>query len=309
MSKAVFTVTVLGTASAMPLHGRHHSAQWVRYGGYHFLIDCGEATQYQVLKYNLPWHRLVGVCISHLHADHVGGLSGLLTSLHLQGRVRPLSVYGPLGLKEYLEAVLMGTYQMLRYPLYVVEVWPGQEAVCVWQSPEMRLWAFALRHGVPALGFRFDEMPGARRLHVEKAQSLGLSGAEVARLREEGTLEWQGTRLTWEDLSLPPPPPRSYAYCSDTVYDERLGEFVKQVTMLYHEATFLSTQRERARQTFHTTAAEAAALAKAAQVQKLLIGHFSARYKDPLPLLQEAQAVFPHTLLAEEGKTYPIEHA
>ena len=308
MSKAVFSVTVLGTASAMPLHGRHHSAQWVSYGSHYFLIDCGEATQYQILRYGLAWHRLKAIFISHLHADHAGGLAGLLTSLHLQGHVKPVYVYGPLGLRGYLEAALMGTYQMLRYPLHVMEVWPGEAEVCIWAAADFQVRAFTLRHGVPTLGFRLAELPGTPRLDAAKAQSLGLSSTDIALLREKGTITWQGSRLSWDELTLPPPPSRSYAYCSDTIYDERLLRFVRQVTMLYHEATFLSTQRERARQTFHTTAAEAAHLAKAAQVQKLLIGHFSARYKDPLPLLREAQAIFPDTLIAEEGKTYLVTH-
>ncbi len=292
----------------MPLHGRHHSAQWVCYGSHYFLIDCGEATQYQMLRYNLPWHRLKGIFISHLHADHVGGLAGLLTSLHLQGHVKPIHVYGPLGVKAYLEAALMGTYQMLRYPLHVMEVWPGEESVCLWVASDFQVWAFSLRHGVPTLGFRFVELLSTPRLDAAKAQSLGLTSTDIACLREKGTIEWQGNRLTWNDLALPPPIPRSYAYCSDTIYDERLLTFVRQVSMLYHEATFLSAQRERARQTFHATAEEAAHLAKAAEVQKLLIGHFSARYKDPLPLLQEARAIFPNTLIAEEGKTYIVAH-
>ncbi len=292
----------------MPLHGRHHSAQWVCYKGNHFLIDCGEATQYQILRYGLPWHRLRGIFISHLHADHVGGLPGLLTSLHLQGHVKPIHVFGPLGVKAYLEMALAGTYQMLRYPLWIIEVWPGEEILCLWEDGHIQVWAFSLRHGVPTLGFKFEEFPGALRLNAAKVQSLGLSGSDIASLREQGTIEWHGTCLSWNDLTLPPPPSRSYAYCSDTVYDERLSGFVKQVSMLYHEATFLAMQGERARQTFHATAAEAALLAKNAQVQKLLIGHFSARYKDPLPLLREAQAIFPLTLLAEEGKTYPISH-
>jgi len=302
-------VTVLGTASAMPLHGRHHAAQWVQYGTQHFLIDCGEATQYQILKYDLPWSRLVGICVSHLHADHIGGLPALLTTLHLQGRTRPIYVFGPLGLKAYLEATLMGTYQVLRYSLYVVEVWPGKEAICLWDASGLRIWGFALRHGVPTVGFRFAELQAERRVDGARVQSLGLSGAELSQLREKGAIDWQGSRLTWDDITLSPPPPRSYAYCSDTIYDKRLVEYVNGTTMLYHEATFLSSQQERARQTFHATAQEAARIAEAAGVQTLLIGHFSARYKDPLPLLREAQATFPATLLAEEGKTYIIDHA
>jgi len=293
----------------MPLHGRHHAAHWVQHGAQHFLIDCGEATQYQILRYDLPWHRLSAVCVSHLHADHVGGLPGLLTTLHLQGRARPIYVLGPLGLKAYLEATLMGAYQLLRYPLYVIEVWPGKEATCLWETSGLRIWGFALQHGVPTVGFRFEDKQTERRVDRARVQSLGLSGAELAQIREKGTLDWKGACLTWDDITLPPLPPRSYAYCSDTVYDLRLVEYVKGATMLYHEATFLSSQQQRARQTLHATAQEAARIAKAAGVQTLLIGHFSARYKDPSPLLREAQATFPATLLAEEGKTYIIEHA
>jgi ribonuclease Z len=204
----------------------------------------------------------------------------------------------------------MGTYQVLRYPLHIVEVWPDQEKVCLWTSPSVVVWAFALKHGIPALGFRFQEQERPARLDATKAAHLNLSPAEIACLRAQGFIAREGQTYTWAALSLPSAAPRSYVYCSDTCFEPALVSFVKGANMLYHEATFLSAQAERARQTYHATAAQAATLAKLAQAKQLLIGHFSARYKDLTPFLQEAQVIFPATTLAQEGHTYTIpEHA
>lgn len=292
----------------MPVYGRHHSAQWLTYEGQHFLIDCGEAAQHQIGRFGLKLHRLRGICISHLHADHVAGLAGLLTTLHLQGHVKPLFLWGPPGLRDFVMQQLASTYVGLRYPLYILEIWTQRAPVLLWEGAGLRIDAFPLAHGIPTLGYRFAEMGQLRRLDFQKVEALGLDKTLLGKLRSEGQITWQGQTYTWEMLSLPPLPLRSYAYCSDTIYAPHLANYLKGVTLLYHEATFLSAQAERAQQTFHTTAAQAAHLAKAAQAKQLLLGHFSARYKDLFPLLQEARAIFPNVELAKEGETYLISH-
>ncbi len=292
----------------MPAHGRHHSAQWLTYEGQHFLIDCGEATQHQISRFGLKLHRLRAICISHLHADHVAGLAGLLTTLHLQAHIKPLLLWGPPGLRTFVEQQLASTYASLRYPLYVLEVWTQHAPVSLWEADGLCIEAFPLSHGIPTLGYRFQEIVQPRRLDSQKVEALGIDKYQLGQLRAEGRITWQGQVYTWDMLSLPPLPPRSYAYCSDTVYKPELAIYVKEVTLLYHEATFLANQAERAQQTFHTTAAQAAQLAQAARAQQLLIGHFSARYKDPTPLLHEARSIFPRVDLAKEGQTYPITH-
>ncbi len=247
---------------------------------------------------------------SHLHADHIGGFR---SSHHaaLAGPDAAQSMFhGRWDSKPTWEATPHGHLPGTTLLALCGGGWPGKEAICLWDAPASESGVcFAARGSNELISLCGIAVLAERRVDGAWVQSLGLSGADPSQLREKAPSTGQRSRLTWDDITLPPPPPRSYAYCSDTVYDKRLVEYVNGTTMLYHEATFLSSQQERARQTFHATAQEAARTAEAAGVQTLLIGHFSARYKDPLPLLREAQATFPKTLLAEEGKTYIIDHA
>ncbi|MCX8113133.1 MAG: ribonuclease Z [Bacteroidia bacterium] len=299
----MFLVRVLGSSAAMPLHGRHHSAQWLQYGSLHFLLDCGEATQHQILRYRLPLHKLNGVFISHLHADHVGGIGGLLTTLHMQGHQKPLYLFGPSGLRSFVENQLYGTFSALRYPLYIREVLLRREKVLLWDAPHIEVWGFPLQHGVPTIGYFFVEKPKPRRLDPVQFAETGLPEHILPRLKAEGMIDYEGRRITWESVSLPPLPPKSYAYCTDTIFSPQTADFVLGVTVLYHEATFSAEHKERAIQTFHATAQEAALIAEACRAQRLYIGHFSTRYKDLTPLLQEARRFFPETYLVEEGQT------
>lgn len=295
-------IRVLGSSSAMPLHGRHHSAQWLQYENLHFLLDCGEATQHQLLRYRLPLHKLNAIFITHLHADHVGGLAGLLTTLHMQGRQKPLYLFGPVGLRTFMEGQLLGTFSALRYPLYIREALLRHEKVLLWEDNRIEIWGFPLQHGVPTTGYLFAEKPKPRRLDPARFAETGIPEQLLPLLKQQGELIHEGRHITWDSVSSPPPPPQSYAYCTDTTFTTETADFVSGVTVLYHEATFLSEHQERAQQTFHSTAREAALIAKASQAQRLYIGHFSTRYKDPLPLLQEARRYFAETYLVEEGQ-------
>ncbi|MCS7297397.1 MAG: ribonuclease Z [Bacteroidia bacterium] len=293
---------MLGSSSAMPLHRRHHSAQWVRYEGLHFLLDCGEATQHQILRFGLPLGKLTAIFITHLHADHSSGIGGLLTTLHMLGRQKPLYLFGPAGLRAWIEQTLMGTFATLRYPLYIRELLLHRERVLIWEDKRLEIWGFPLKHGVPTVGYLFSEKPGPRRPDPELVAAMELPSSLLPRLRQEGSIVYEGRTIFWESISRPPLPPKSYAYCTDTMYAPEVADFVSGVMVLYHEATFLSEHQERARQTFHSTAREAALIAHAGKVQRLYIGHFSTRYKDLSPLLQEARSLFPETYLAEEGQ-------
>lgn len=296
-------VQVLGSSSAMPLHGRHHSAQWLRYENLHFLLDCGEATQHQLMRYRLPFHKLNAIFITHLHADHVGGLAGLLTTLHMQGRQKSLYLFGPVGLRNFIEGQLLGTFSALRYPLYLREVLLRREKILLWEDNRIEVWGFPLRHGVPTIGYLFAEKTKPRRLDPVRFAETGLPEYLLPILKQQGEIVHEGRRVTWESVSLPSPSPQSYAYCTDTIFSADIADFVLGVTVLYHEATFLSEHQERAQQTFHSTARDAALIAEASRAQRLYIGHFSTRYKDPLPLLQEARRYFAETYLVEEGQT------
>ncbi|MCX7606560.1 MAG: ribonuclease Z [Bacteroidia bacterium] len=303
----MFYVRILGSSSAMPLHGRHHSAQWVYYNGAQFLIDCGEGTQHQAFRFGHKLHKLQAIFLSHLHADHVAGLGGLLTTLHMQGHQKGLYIWGPVGVRYFIEQQLQGTLSALRYPLFIGEILLRSEMVTLWETSQLVVRAFPLRHGLPTVGYLFQEKRDSFRLNPDLMSSLGLSSEDILHLRSQGFICLQGRVYTLQDLSLPSHPMRSYAYCSDTLYFPEIVDFVSGVTVLYHEATFLTEHQERARQTFHSTAREAALIAQAAGVRRLYIGHFSTRYRNLTPLLLEARSVFPETYLAEEGQTYSIE--
>jgi ribonuclease Z len=225
----------------------------------------------------------------------------------MQGSQKPLYIWGPVGLRAWIECQLQGTFSALRYPLYIVELLlrKGQSAV-IWETDRLYIEAFPLDHGVPTLGFIFREKCRGRRLDKEKFIETGLPEESLVELRTAGRVTYQGREYWWEDVSFPPPPSRSFAYCSDTLYDPSLVDFVSGVTVLYHEATFASEHIARAQQTFHSTAREAALLAKAAHAKRLYIGHFSTRYRNLHPLLEEARSIFPETYLVEEGQVYPI---
>lgn len=303
----MFYVQVLGSSSAMPLHGRHHSAQWLHYEGTHFLLDCGEGTQTRILRLGLKLHKLEALFVSHLHADHVLGLGGLLTTLHMQGHQKPLYLFGPPGLRAFVEQQLQGTFSALRYPLFLREVLPLRQSVVLWETLYLQIEAFPLQHGVPTLGYLFREKPKPPRVDGARIQALGLPAEALVELRKGNSVLHQGQTYAPQDFLLPPPSPKSYAYCSDTRYAPEIADFVSGITVLYHEATFLSEHAQRAQQTFHSTAREAALIAKASGAKRLYIGHFSTRYRDLRLLLEEARSIFPETYLAEEGHLYPIE--
>lgn len=301
-----FYVQILGTSGAMPAYGRHQSAQWVFCHGSYFLVDCGEGTQYQTQAYALNLHKIHAILISHFHGDHTLGLTGVLSSLHLQNRVRPLWVIGPWGLRRFIQTSLQLTATRLRYSLHIFEVPPLHKPLCIWESQRFEVYAFPLQHGVPAQGYLFRERPTPPRMNREALTQLGLDKKAMQRLYLEEKIHWQGEWLKKEDYLLPPSPPRSYAYCSDTRYFPEIIPWIKNVTMLYHDSTFPHSMESRAYQTFHTTARQASQIAQAAQAKKLLLGHFSARFKDLSGILQEAKEIFPNTEIAQEGKVYPI---
>ncbi|MGQ9863527.1 MAG: ribonuclease Z [Bacteroidia bacterium] len=302
-----FYVQILGTSGAMPAHGRHQSAQWVFCHGLHFLVDCGEGTQYRIQAHGLNLHKIDAILISHFHGDHTLGLVGVLSSLNLQNKVTPLWVVGPWGLRRFIHTNLQLTATRLRYSLQVFEIPPLHKPLCIWETDRFVVYAFPLQHGVPAQGYLFREKPMPPRMNREALTQLGLDKKAMQQLYLEEKLHWQGRWLRKEDYLLPPASPRSYAYCSDTRYYPEMITWLKKVTMLYHESTFPHSMEARAYHTFHATARQAAQIAQAAQVQKLLLGHFSARFKDLSGILREAKEIFANTEIAQEGKIYSLE--
>ncbi len=299
-----FEVTILGSSSATPVFNRNPSAQLVNCNEKYYLIDCGEGTQQQLTKYNLKAARIDHIFISHLHGDHYFGLIGLLSSLHLNGRIKPMQIFAPGPLLEILEIQFKYSDTNLRYP---IEFFPieADESKQIFENQDLIVKTVVLNHRIPTTGFVFQQKPRQRKLIKEKTEDIPM--AYYAALKKGKDVEQaNGEILRSEDFTTPPEPPRSYAYCSDTMYDERYFETIKGCDTLYHEATFMHELLDRANETHHTTAKQAGEIAKINGVNKLLIGHFSSRYKTLQMLLEETQSVFENTELAVEGRTFQL---
>jgi len=257
-----FSVTILGSNSAIPTLLRNPSAHLLNVNERIFLIDCAEGTQLQLRRFRIHFQRIRHIMISHLHGDHYFGLIGFLTTLHLLGRKDELHLYAPEGLEEIIQIQLKASATTLIYPL-IFHPLVSERLELVFEDERVTVHAFPLFHSIPTFGFIFRE-----KIKVRKIASK-----------------------------------RSYAYCSDTAYDERIIPFVSGVDLLYHETTFMQDKAAAAADKMHSTTIEAATIAKKSRVKKLLIGHFSARYDDLLPLLEETRKVFPDAYLAEDGAT------
>jgi ribonuclease Z len=296
-----FELKILGSASATPVLSRHPTAQVLTVGPHHYLIDCGEGTQWQMLEHRVRPHQLRAIFISHLHGDHYFGLFGLLGTMHLQGRTQPLCIIGPPGLDEVLTTQARVSGMQLGFQMEFTRVDTEAHAV-VFDDALITVSSLPMRHRIPCTGYLFAEKPRRANLVKEKLPA-GLSPAQLAQLARGEDLAPDETQpgLRHADVSTPAPAPRRYAFCSDTLYTPALAELIRGANLLYHEATFLEDLKERAAQTHHSTARQAAQLAADAGVARLLLGHFSSRYKTLEPLMHEAQAVFPTVELALEG--------
>lgn len=299
-----FEVTTLGTGAALPARGRYPSAQLLNVQERLFLVDCGEGTQERLRMYGVNMNRIARVLITHMHGDHFLGLMGVISSMHLLGRTIPLDVHGPPELKEVIELQLRVSKTYLRFPLNIHAV-EHRSGAMVFQDERVEVTELALRHRVDSTGYLFREAHRPRRL-LKETVGLIPHYARSAVKRGEDLVLPDGRVLPNAELTGEPPPRRSYAYCSDTAYEPALVPFLKGVDLLYHEATFTEMLAARAKETLHSTARQAAMVAKEAQVGQLLLGHFSSRYKDPEVLRAEAVEVFPNTILAQEGSTFQV---
>ena len=301
-----FEVTILGSNSAIPMYGRHHTAQFLRVQNHHFLIDCGEATQLQLQRYGLKSQRLEAIFISHLHGDHYLGLVGLLSSLHLMGRTKELKLFAPAALQEIITLQLKHSQTTFRYNLKFHPMNMEKRTV-IYETNRLTVSTIPLKHRIPCSGFLFQEKSYPFRIRRSKLpEEIQIS--EIAQLKQGTDVFYSDGKVKYscKEFTLPPKKSRSYAYCSDTLYIPELAEEVKEVDLLYHEATFLNEKELNATNTFHSTASQAATVARDAKAKKLIIGHFSARYKDLSPLEDEARKVFKSSFLAIEGEVYSI---
>ncbi|MEM9831666.1 MAG: ribonuclease Z [Bacteroidota bacterium] len=301
-----FQLKILGSNSATPAYGRHPSSQLLTVGSHHFLVDCGEGCQMQLSRYRARASRISQIFISHLHGDHFFGLIGLLNTLSLVGRKSSLAIYGPPGLNDVLTAHFRASQTVLSFPVQFIELRATQPDV-IYENEQLTVSAFPVQHRIACWGFLFREKPKLWRINkdvmpvsISVENILALKNGENV-LHEDGSILYQN-----KDFTLPPRKSRSYAYCADTRYFDTLAEWVQGVDLLYHEATFMDQERSLAEQRYHSTTLQAATIAKRAKVDTLLIGHFSSRYRNLTPLLEEAQTVFPNTSLAIEGQDFTI---
>jgi ribonuclease Z len=302
-------VIPLGTASAVPTRERHLSALAVERKGRVLLFDCGEGTQYRLLHAGLSRARIDAVFVTHLHGDHCYGLPGLLSTLALQQRTAPVTLVGPEGLRAMLEAIPGAAPADLSFPVRITEVGEGLTTAPVYDTDELTVTARPLEHRAFTMGFRLQERMRPGRFHPERARDLGVpEGPAFARL-QSGTpvTVADGSTVRPEQVLGPPRPGIALAYVTDTRPCDGGRALAEDVDLLYHDATFTDTLHARAVETGHSTAREAAAVARDAGADRLLLGHISARYDTPAPLAAEAQAVFSTAEVAEELRRYVLD--
>jgi ribonuclease Z len=302
-----FAITILGSSGALPALGRFPSSQYVNIDKHHFLVDAGEGTQMQLTKYGISSQRIEAIFISHLHGDHYLGLMGLLFSMHLNKRSSDLHLFAFKGLREIILLQLKYSKSSLSYKIIFHDLEENNPEV-IFESDTITISTIPLLHKIPCNGFLFKEKPKPRRINKVKLPA-GILLQHIAALKKGDDVMDESGKILYENLAytLPPRLSRSYAYCSDTAYFESIIDQVKGVDILYHEATFTNDDVAKAKETKHSTAREAATIAKKSKVKRLLIGHFSARYHAPEVLLNEARETFMETYLANEGETFNID--
>ncbi|MDD2552434.1 MAG: ribonuclease Z [Dysgonamonadaceae bacterium] len=301
-----FKVQILGCGSALPTTIHMLSSQLVEMNGKLFMIDCGEGTQLQMRKFGARMSKLHSIFISHLHGDHVFGLPGLISTLGLLGRTAELTIYAHQELEQFINPVLNFFCKDLSYNVRLVLL-RRKGYNLIYETRSISVFSFPLKHRIATSGFLFKEKEKLRHIKREMIDYYNIPFREINNIKSGADFVTpKGEVVPNEQLTTPPTPPRSYAYCSDTAYDESIVPYIKKVDVLYHEGTFTESEMERATKTAHSTARQAAEIARLAEVKKLVIGHFSSRYKELDTLLNEAQEVFPNTELAFEGKVIEL---
>lgn len=301
-----FSVHILGCGSARPTRRHKPACQVVDLRGKLFMIDCGEGAQIEFNKQGLSLSRLGHIFISHNHGDHVFGLPGLICTMALLGRTADLHIHGPEQIMPYLEIVKQTYCEGIDYEIIFHPVDTGVHQV-IYKDRSVEVWSLPLEHRVPCSGYLFREAAKQPHIKREMIEAFNIPVSQINNIKAGGgwTTE-DGKTLTHEMLTTPAAPARSFAYCSDTLYKPELSTIIKGVDLVFHEATYPEVMLFRAKQTFHSTAQQAAATAKDAQAGKLCIGHYSARVRNEEELLAEAKTIFPNTILAKEGLTITI---
>ncbi len=300
-------LTILGCHSATPRENAHPTSQIVTIKNHTFLVDCGEGTQVQLRKYSIKFNKIKHIFISHLHGDHYFGLIGLISTFRLLNRETELHIYAPKGLKEIITLQLKLSKSWTQYPLYFHEL-NSTKSEIIFEDDKVTVQTIPLSHRIYTNGFLFKEKLGERKLNIKAISNypdIKICDYQNLKIGRDFTLE-NGTNIKNQELTFDPNHPLSYAFCSDTEYLPEITKIINKVDTLYHEATFLNDKEALAKTTKHSTAQQAAEIAKMAEVKNLIIGHFSSRYKNKKTFLTEAKKVFKNTVLAEEGKMFKI---
>lgn len=301
----MFGLTILGNNSALPAFNRHPTSQALTNDGQVYLIDAGEGTQLQLGRYKVRRSRINHIFISHLHGDHYFGLVGLITSMGLMGRHLPLHVYAPTGLDNIIKMQLEIAHAHVNFELHFHQH-PAQGGLLL-NDGKLEVTAFPVQHRIPCYGFVFKEIRQPRKINVDAVQQFGIPATDFAKLQAgEHYTDANGQLVKNESLTTSNVKGRIYAYSADTLYDPSICQHFMGADLLYHESTYLHELHIKAGQRFHSTARQAAMIAKQAEVKKLLLGHYSSQYETTDPLLREAREVFPNTDASVEGVTYAM---
>ncbi|WP_303011885.1 ribonuclease Z [uncultured Bacteroides sp.] len=302
-----FELHILGCGSALPTTRHFATSQVVNLREKLFMIDCGEGAQMQLRRSRLKFSRLNHIFISHLHGDHCFGLPGLISTFGLLGRTADLYIHSPRGLEELFAPMLAFFCKTLAFKVFFHE-FETQKPVLVYEDRSLTVTTIPLKHRIPCCGFLFEEKKCPNHIVRDMVDFYQVPVYELNRIKNGADFTTpEGEVIPNSRLTRPSAPARKYAYCSDTIYLPEIAGQINGVDLLFHESTFAQAEQARARETFHTTAAQAAQLALDAHVKQLVIGHFSARYEDESVLFQEASAIFPQTILAKENLCIDID--
>lgn len=297
-------VSILGCYSATPRTITNPTSQVLEINNQMYLIDCGEGTQVQLRKHKIKFSRINQIFISHLHGDHFFGLIGLISTFSLLNRPNDLHIYGPKGIKEIILLQIKLSKSYTKYNLFFHEL-ESNESELIFEDDKIAVYTIPLKHRVYTNGYLFKEKPGLRRINIEAATEKNIDVCYFNKLKQGSDLKQEdGTVIENETVTFDPLPTQSYAFCSDTIYNEEIIPLIENVDVLYHESTFLEQDIEKCIPTGHSTAIQAATIAKKANVKNLILGHYSTRYSDINLFKKEADTVFEPTFLADDGLVF-----
>ncbi len=303
-----FKLTILGCNAATPTTSSYPTAQYLHFAEHYFLIDCGEGTQMQLRKYKAKFNRIQHIFISHLHGDHFFGLIGLISTFQLLGRVTDLHIYGPKGIQRIIEIQLRLTQSHKNFIIHFHEL-KSKESELIFEDHRVEVYTIPLKHRIYCNGYLFKEKIKKRKINPETvSQYPEIQICDYPNLKNgKNYILENGKIIDNKTLTIDPPKPLTYAFCSDTAFNPKMIPLIKEVNLLYHESTFLENKQDLAKRTGHSTALEAAKIAHKANVKKLVIGHFSNRYSDLNEFKLEAQEIFKEVALAYEGAQFMIQ--